>query len=347
MLALLAAHEIAFAQPPARLPCAYDDKACAEKNLRGRVVQKLVFWAPALARPLEQRIGAAPPELVEFITLENVAKGYPERPRAAAPAPDFLQDLRAAIAELPHEVTRLIEGKLAGIYFVEDLGGTGYTDQLFDESKAVAGFVVLDASVLGTRTANAWATWKENTPFKARPGFTLAATIEPASQDNRANAIQYILLHEFGHVLAIGGNVHPSWNDDARDVRSTAQYPYFNLSWMISGDGRRYDTLFRDSFVRRSDVVYYFGAKLSAGRMTGIYDSLENSSFASLYAATNPFDDFAEAFVTYVHTVLMGKPFEIRIYRNERAVKTFGSCWEHVRCAEKRRFLEQMLRQAR
>lgn len=55
-------------------------------------------------------------------------------------------------------------------------------------------------------------TWKENTPFKDSASYRLDARIEADSDDNRKNAIQYILLHELGHALTVGTDIHPPWN---------------------------------------------------------------------------------------------------------------------------------------
>ena len=76
-----------------------------------------------------------------------------------------------------------------------------------------------------------------------------------------------------------------------------------------------------------------------------VYTQLEATNFPTLYAATNPFDDFAESFVTYVHTVMMKKPFEVAIQRNGKTVKRFGSCWETERCKQKRVLIEEMLKE--
>ena len=77
--------------------------------------------------------------------------------------------------------------------------------------------------------------------------------------------------------------------------------------------------------------------------MVETYAALEKTNFPTLYAATNPFDDFAESFASYVHTVLMRKPFAVRIYRDGRLEKEYGSCWDQPRCAEKRKILEGLL----
>jgi hypothetical protein len=227
----------ALAQEPARVPCRHDDKECAARALKDHAITKVDYWRAALARPLEQRISEAAPEVVEFLTLDNIQSGFPDKPRPAKLSREFLRDLRAAITELPPSVRRIVSGKLAGIHLVRDLGGTGYTDTIYDaDSNAVAGFVVLDASVLEKR-ANAWATWKENTPFKPQSGFRLTALIETRSEDSRKNAIQYILLHELGHIVSVGEKIHPSWNVEPKDA--STDYPYFSLSWTVAKEDNR------------------------------------------------------------------------------------------------------------
>ncbi len=77
--------------------------------------------------------------------------------------------------------------------------------------------------------------------------------------------------------------------------------------------------------------------------MASVYEQLEQTNFVTLYGATAPVDDFADAFASYVHTVLMGRPLEIRIFQDEQLVKTYLACWAETRCAEKRKVIEQLL----
>lgn len=326
----------------AKLPCAQGDKACAREALKRHPAKSPAFWKSALAKPVEQRIGPAPAEVIEMLALDNVVHGYPNKPRAPRLTPEFLADVRSAFAGIPEAVRRAVAPKLAGIYFVDDIGGTGFTDEIDDGSgNPTLGFILLDASVLMPHTANGWASWKDGTPFKAAPAWKLEARIEDAANDTRANAIQYILLHELGHVLAIGNHVHPSWTVSPKEVGATARYPYFEQSWRIAGD--RYATVFDGDFKARDKVVFYFGAKLDADSMPSTYAALERTSFPTLYAATHPADDFAEAFANYVHVVLMKKPFEIRIERDGVTVKSFAACWSEPRCRSKKAFLDRLL----
>ena len=305
---------------------------------------ELAFWTNALAKPVEQRIDVGPPELVTHIALDNIRNGFPNRPRTAQLSAEFLADVRRAFAELPDAVKRQAAAKLAGIYLIENIGGSGYVDQAYGpDGKPKVGFIILDPIVLAKQTANGWATWKENTPFKPDSAMRLEARIALDADDNRKNAIQYVILHELAHVLSVGEAFHPNWSLNVASIPSTSEFPFFELSWKIDRGAVRYVTLFDDAFPQRRDVVYYFGAKLPASEMPAVYERLGATNFSTLYAVTQPGDDFAEAFATYVHGEMMKKPFEIRILRDGKVAKTYGSCWNLERCAAKRRILERFL----
>ncbi len=333
---------VANAQEAPAIPCKSDDAKCAFEARAKSVVRNKSFWASALAKPLEQRIGVAPDELLLYLNLDNIASGVSNRPRAVQIPAALLKDVSDAVAELPPVVKALVEKKLVGIYFVKDLGGTGLTDYVHGGwFSSDAGFIALDMDVLARQTANAWATWKENTPFIADAAYKLEAQIENEAGDNRKNAIQYILLHELGHIISIGEDIHPRWDGPATSVE---KFPFAKLSWQITPDNGKYVSRYDGTFFgERREVRYYFGPMIGAKRMAALYAKLLDTNFATLYAATHPGDDFAESFVTYVHTILQKRPWEIRLLSDGKIAKTYKSCWEEKRCAEKRRILEGIL----
>jgi hypothetical protein len=49
-----------------------------------------------------------------------------------------MADLHDALAELAPQVLKLIDDRLLGIYLVDDLGGTGYTDVVPGRSQSRA-----------------------------------------------------------------------------------------------------------------------------------------------------------------------------------------------------------------
>jgi hypothetical protein len=317
---------------------------CAYDAIVANPAKKLSFWRSWLDNPLEERVTSAPPEVVELLRLDNLYNGYPERPHASAVDEALKADVIAALAQMPEAVKRRLSEKVAAIVFVDEFGGTGFSDSVVDEKgRKSKAFVVLDPTVLAKRTANSWATWKENTPFKPDGHHELRATIERTADDNRRQAIQYILLHELGHALSVGAGFHPDWNLKVADIPAQ-RYPFFDLSWSLDRKAGRYMSRFEAALPERKSVTYYFGAKLSAADMVLAYKHLERTNYPTLYAATHPGDDFAESFANYVHVVMMGKPFEIAITEDWRPVKRYGPCWNEARCAAKRKILEDFLR---
>jgi hypothetical protein len=330
----------------AQTSCAPLDKDCMFQALDGHRVQKASFWADSLAKPLTTRIGSASASLVDFLKLENALFGYSEIPVIATLDEAFMADVKGAMAEIPDDVWKLVGTRLAGIYFVEKLGSTGYSGYVRDnEGKPTHAYIVLDAGVLGSLKANAWATWKENTPFKyqVRADDTLSATIEAPEQDNRKSVIQYLLLHELAHVISVGRKLHPEISRTPATPPTFGEYPFFDLSWTVNPAKKQYVSHFDPQWPQRSDVVYYKTAKLPASAMADSYTSLAKTNFPTLYAATVPGDDFAESFASYVHTVRMGKPWSITLQRGGKTIQVFETCWNQDRCAPKRRMLEALL----
>ena len=329
----------------AQSKCAPSDKACLFSELKAHPVRTQAFWKAALARPVNERFGPAPADLVAFLRLDNLANGFPEKPVASTLAPDFVADLKGAIDDLPAPVKRLLDSSFGGVWFVDDLGGTGYTDLYYAGGKEPVGaYVVLDAKVLARHKANGWATWKENTPFKPATGWSLEARLEPETSDDRRGAIRYILLHELGHVLAARGGIHPLWDRPLKDVPEKASFPFQELSWRIERKAGRYVSLTAALFPERENVVYYVGPKLDGKQMATVYSNLAKTDYPTLYAATSPGDDFAESFASFVHVTMLGKPWSITVRKDGQVAASMKSCWDEPRCAPKRALLERLLR---
>src|SRR5687767_7733212 len=60
-------------------------RACGPTNedLQRHAVRDVAFWGDRLERPLADRIEAAPPEVVEYLSMDNEVNGFAAR---AAPA---------------------------------------------------------------------------------------------------------------------------------------------------------------------------------------------------------------------------------------------------------------------
>lgn len=325
------------------LLCSIAQSAFAFEPLR-HPVRSLKFWSGFKKADLLEKVNKkTPAELIDYLRQDNLRNGWPNIPKSVNVAKDFSSDVKSAIQEIPSDIRRKINEKLVGIYFVSDLGGSAYTEYVMNEAgHELAGFVVVDITALN-RTANQWATWKESSPFKSDE-VKIESTIANPSDDNRKNAIQYILLHEFGHVLSIGRPLLPRWGVDAKDLKIGPEMRFFNLSWKVKEN--RFVSRFDESWSDRSTIQYYrpLEKKVAGALALDAYKRLADTSFPTLYAATNPFDDFAESFVNYVHVVRLKKPWRVSV--TLKTDKAFVSdCWNEVRCQEKRSIIEGFLKE--
>lgn len=300
-------------------------------------------WLAARALPLADRIAPAGVEAVSYVAQFNAAQGMPGRPESAAVPDDLAADVRAALAELPAAVQAKLATPLLGVHFARGLGSSGITDVVADAYGTILGSVtLLDVDTVMQRSANAWATWKENTPFAPAAGLRLDATVERPADDDRKQALQYLLLHEFGHVLTAGSGLLPDWWLAPNKFRPTDEYGFLRLSWQIAADGRIVPREHED-FPQRARLAYYSDAQLPGTALPEAYAALARTGFVTLYAATNAYDDFAESFATYVHVVLQGKPFEIRLLRDGEVVCRNDAFWSSARAAAKRQLLADFL----
>ena len=309
----------------------------------------LAFWTRrgfGERAPLGEKISAAPPELVAYIAEQNRKDGWPNVPQPIPLDPKFAEEFRRAVGELPHEAVAAANAKLLGVFVVEDFGGTGYTEEVLDErGRPVAAIMMLDPSQLG-RTANEWASWKESTTFGLAPPFELRARIEAAARDDAAHALQFIVLHELGHALSVGSTWVPSWHQGAKSIGSVGAWSFSRLSWTLrkgrwaASAQEELPEIQRLHFYRKPSAP---DRELAGESVALTYEHLEKTDFPTLYAATNPYDDFAESYASYVHVVLMHRPYEVDVLRDGRLVHSFGSCWDAPRCLKKREALERIL----
>ncbi len=73
------------------------------------------------------------------------------------------------------------------------------------------------------------------------------------------------------------------------------------------------------------------------------FKDLAQSNFPSLYAATQPQEDFAESFAQYVHTVMLGQPWELTLRVNGTIKAQLGACFLDRRCPGKKAYFDALL----
>ena len=298
-----------------------------------------LFWTERLQRPLHERILPLPLEVRDFVHQVNLATGVDAVPQAVSIDVGMRADLALAINGMPASVRALVAPRLLGICVGRGLGSCGITDIVVDAAGSLLGCIVLlDVDLMRTHTANSWATWKDNLPFHNDGGFSVDTTIAEHEHDTRAGALQFLLLHEFGHVLSAGGDFLPRW----WEAPPQADFPFLDLSWTRNAAGRfvarpEYD------FALRGAVDFYGASKLGSDALLSAYAGLESSAFPSLYGATNPYDDFAECFATYVHSEMLHLPYVLRLDFDGQPQAWLEPFWRSERSSAKRGFMRDFM----
>jgi hypothetical protein len=296
-------------------------------------------WAARQNSPIHERILPLPDEVRDFVHQVNAATGLDAVPGAVEPDAQLQADLREALLGMPSSILELVSPLLLGVCLGRNLGSSGVTDIVVDagDKRILGCIVLLDVDCFAGHTANSWATHKENLPFLSNGEVSLDVTIAEPDRDTRAGALQFLLLHEFGHVLTADASFLPRWWEPVPD----APFAFLDLSWETSPLGRFAPRPGAD-FLLRDQVDFYGKNKLDNNTILTAYGGLEGSSFPSLYGATNPYDDFAECFATWVHSEIMQRPFKLRVDFDGVPQAYLDSFWASPRSKAKRAFMREL-----
>lgn len=233
----------------------------------------------------------------------NEIDGISERPIASPQAADFSRKLFAIRKSFPDKVNQQLDQYLMGIYFVKNLGSSGVTGIIRYNQEPIGGIVFLDTSLL-SKKANEWASYKDRSVFQLKDGEDLYVKIEEDEQNNIENALAFILLHEFGHIISVVDKIAPDTSLMKRDFRG---FPFYKGFWLSEVESE-YDA----NIHKKSEIKFYAKGSIPLDPDgLDIYSELEDTPFVTLYASTNADDSFSEAYASYVHVVLQKKPYEV------------------------------------
>lgn len=294
-----------------------------EYRSRFHEIHKLSNWDFAPMRELKDRISAAPPELSDYLNIEQARRGRAGRVTPARPSWATRKALSRAIETLPENLVLLMKRKVIGIFFVDGLQEGARTIFVRDElGRETHALIVVD-SQRSERVANDWASDRERDFFAAANRADIRFEISSPRENDRAGAMQYMLLHELGYVFTIGRSGFPTL-DSPWDLSSRTAFA--SMSWQN----------------QKGAITNKFQLQFSSeGDPSTLYSDLRKTSFPTLRSTTDLYEDFAESFASYVHTQILKKPWKLR-----HPSGTVEDCWTHQRCDEKRARLVSALDEA-
>lgn len=317
------------------------DNEALLSELKEHKARSLSTWLEFAGKDIKDRILPAPDIIIDYLRKDNQFQGYKERPQKPEIDAEFFSDIVRAIVELPKSVKNHIHDHVVAVFLVEKLGGTAYGELLRDFENNKLGFIVLDVGSLN-RKANEWISWRANSPFAMKGIYIIEAEIESKRNDYRKAAIQYILLHEVGHLVGVAKGAHPNWFGGGHPQK----WPFTKLSWLTLEQGLKGKSKFDETFTNRSKLKFYSfkDAPLTSKEIDLTYSQLSKTDFVSLYAATNMYDDFAETYAMYVHVVLQNRPWKIGIMKEGQTVREISNPVVDKRCESKRMYIKGMFK---
>jgi hypothetical protein len=253
----------------------------------------------------------------DFAHRMNLLDDYSQVP---TPYPDFARIktlVREIASEESQEIKKLRTKYIYGIYICKNLGGTGISGFVYDKDNIPGGFILIDGDMI-SRNANDWISLKESSVFQTQDSSKLRVLISEEENSKISGALDYILLHELGHIISQTEKILPDQRDEYRDF---TKFSFSSKDW-INEETSVYD---ENLFPERSKLFFYSKtSKLTIPNdAEKIYQNLEKTSFPTLYSSQNPDDHFADSFVSYITTILHKKDHIIKISYPDGTYKIF------------------------
>ncbi len=235
------------------------------------------------------------------------------------------------------------------IYVETDFQGTAYAGSVGTRTVLGVKKSVLDGSL----DLQHWASWKEQLSFGGGSGsFDVRAdlpVVETQSSGQANDFLYFLIAHEFGHILDFHYRLNrvkpgcPEPVDGQPDPECLMEEDSWGgIGWLTNQRPKP-----ENDFISRSGLCFYWcGDKpLSPSMVPSVYESLfEHSDFISIYATTEPWDDFADSLAYFlVHESLHAS---YRINTRQGAVYDVMEKLESPLFAKKRAYIEKFLQEA-
>lgn len=279
-----------------------------------------------LGRPLPARIEPATEPLLDYIRRWNESDGFQAVPKPARMDAKDKEALARELANLPPPVLKLLQKHVITIATVEDLGGSAMAGAAFDDKGEFPfGFLILDINMF-KRNANQWISYKENTVFQPEPGTSYNVILEPEVSNTRIAGMRFVILHELGHIIAQVTRSLPAFTDRRPDVN---KFPFARTF---------------DEFPLRKRIKFYADKPpFSVKEAEKLYDEFSPTRFPTLYSCVDEEEDFSETFALYIHTVLMKKPYEVKLIEKGKTTLLARDRILLPQMKEKRDFIARIL----
>jgi hypothetical protein len=292
--------------------CASASNQTIEQMIKSMPAHNFSSYEFSSEIPLISRVQQVPDFVMAYLKeMDQIESYMPYQPTAEEMS--MIEEYLSLLPPLHKEVLR---SRLLGIYFVENLLGSGLGDFALDEDNELYTFLVLNPETM-RNDISTWMTFRENTCFVQND----AAFRVEVDCGTEYTGLLYILLHEATHVVDYTMRYTPyveKWMTEIQ-VGETPQTTAFT-----DGIWADYSTPAQDAdFTLRKDITFYGlydGPKINISDAQTVYEQWASSRFMSLYGCMSWAEDFAEYVTWYHYSNKLGQPYSIRLLRNDEVL---------------------------
>ncbi|PIK15321.1 hypothetical protein [Halobacteriovorax sp. JY17] len=316
-----------------------------QNKLEKHPLSKLSAWQWSNNRNIETKVTSQltgqEEELLEILKGAHSLYSPHNLIKSEIASQNFQHVFRYSLLSLPKELKIFLNKHLKRIFLVKGLGVSTLTIQLHQSEKVNSGQFIsfLDIDVLNQKI-NDWYKWRESTAFKADSSYTFSPYLshENTVVDTSQMALSYL--------VAIILNWNPNYFPTSKENYFLApeKYQFLNQSWKLTNGivTPKRDDLNEDLHYLR---YYSKGEPLFSNKdQPKFYQELESTNFINLFSLMGSSKDFIESFANYIYVEKLEHPFSIDFFNNGELTGSFGSCWQQVRCQQKKKVIESILK---
>ena len=195
-----------------------------------------------------------------------------------------------------------------------------------------------------------WATWKEQLSFGGKKDSYEITFGLPQVQTRSADGVRefndfllFVTAHEFGHIIDFANQINRPLNKDCYadenvDCRMDPK-SWAGFSWETFKKPKA-----EAQFPGREQLCFYWCTNQFVSQSTtpALYEGLYRSSFISIYASTQPWDDFADSLAYFVLANSLGGTYFVQTGQGQ--TYDMMAKLTHDVFLDKYRFLDRLLK---
>jgi hypothetical protein len=259
--------------------------------------------------PLVERVTDAPDAVLKYLLEADQNETY----TTYAPSAREMAWIKDDLDNLPSAYKSKLSARLLGIYFINNLLGSGIADYVLDENDRVYAILILNPEVLRHGISD-WLSYREASAYTddaaGDKGFSVRIDC-----GSTYTGFTYVLMHETSHILDYLEHYTPYVENDMKVLGiKVEQTPFTSPLWK----DYNHPTAKNDFPLREGLHFYGTGPRTHIAHAIELYEGLGKTPFASLYGSRNWAEDFAEYLTWYYLTNVLKQPYEIQVFKDAR-----------------------------